>query len=247
MGIADTEVQLSENVKIGARNRRINAHIGLVHRISKGMSGDFAHYADYDELVSCGTMGLIDAAGNYDPGRGVRFESYAAIRIRGAIIDAMRKKDWVPRNVRKRYEQIEQFCTEWCACHDAPPTDAQIAAGLSICEARVVQAKSRWMHRSLISIEWAQEYAERHIVEYDDRVMPENALIHKESMAALGMALGSLPERQRQIVALSYFQGLTLKVIGDVLNVSESRVSQLRTKALVQLRQTMMNEHHAKN
>jgi RNA polymerase sigma factor for flagellar operon FliA len=240
-------IKLVEKGSIGARNQIIDAHIGLVYRIAKGMSRDFVHYADYDELVSCGMMGLIDAAENYDPTKGIQLKSYAAIRIRGAIIDAMRKRDWMPRNVRKRYEQIEQFCSDWCAKFGQPPTDAQIAAGLGLSEARVIQAKSRWSHRGFVSIEWAQEYGECHVVEQDDGAMPENALIRKERMAALGTALGSLPERQRQVVALSYFQGLTLKKIGDVLNVSESRVCQLRTKALVQLRKTMLDGQLAKN
>ena len=237
----DTWEMLKQNDDAGVRNMIIAAYMGLVYCIARGKSRDFGHYADYEELVSYGTMGLIDAVKNYDHNKGVRFEAYAAIRIRGAIIDAIRKKDWMPRNVRKRYEAIEQYSAEWHMVHGKTPSDEQIAQGLEISVGRVVRAKSRWIQRSFVSIEWAQEYGGCCVVEQDDHVIPENALINKEMLMALEQALDLLPKRQRQIVTLSYFQGLTLKMIGNVLNVSESRVSQLRAKAIKQLRQTMQD------
>ena len=246
---AEVETRLwpQHNEDIGARNRIIDAHLDLVHSIAARMIHDYRQHSDYEEIVSFGTMGLVDAAIGFDSGRGIRFETYAAIRVRGAIIDAMRKRDWMPRNVRKRYEQIEQFSTEWRATHGRPPTDAQIAKGLGIRESGVARARRCWLQRGFVSIEWAQEYGGCCVVEQDDHMIPEKALLNKEELSALGKALGMLPERQRQIIRLSFFQGLTLKMIGSVIGVSESRVSQLRSKAIDQLRRAMIDDRDSRH
>ena len=232
----ETWVRLKEKDDIDARNLILDKHICLVYKIAKSMSKDYKDYLEYDELVSHGTMGLIDAVKRFDIKRGIQFNTYAAIRIRGAIIDYIRKKDWVPRNVRKRHQEIERFCAEWTGKHSKPPTDIETAKGLGLSVRDVINAKSKWYQRNIISIELAQSNGKFHIKEKDEWILPENALLKKETLNALDHAMSMLPERERQIVTLSFFEGMTLKVIGNVLDVSESRVSQLRSKAIKQLR-----------
>ena len=217
----------------------IDEYLGLVYHIAKNMSKDYKNYFDYEELVSYGTLGLIDAIKRFDVKRGIQFNTYAAIRIRGAIIDFIRKTDWLPRNVRKRYDDIECFSTEWTSRHGRVPSDEQIAKGLGLSVRDIVNAKNKWQHRNIVSIEWVKGYGAYHVREDNDMVLPENALLKKEMLGALKHAIASLPDREREIVTLSFFQGMTLKGIGHVLDVSESRVSQLRTKAIKRLKQHM--------
>ncbi|MDD5016727.1 MAG: FliA/WhiG family RNA polymerase sigma factor [Eubacteriales bacterium] len=231
--------QLKENNDINVRNSILAEYLCLVYKIAGSMSKDYKNHVDYEELASHGTMGLIDAVKRFDVRRGIQFKTYAAIRIRGAIIDYIRKIDWVPRNVRNRYEDIECFCTDWAARYGKTPSDEQIAQGLGLAVRDIVNAKSKWRQHNIISIEWAQSNGAYHIKEKDDWVLPENALLKKEMLGALDRAMAALPPRERQIVMLSFFEGLTLKTIGNVLDVSESRVSQLRSKAIKHLRKSM--------
>jgi RNA polymerase sigma factor FliA len=189
-------------------------------------------------------LGLIGAIERYDPDRDVKFETYAITRIRGAIIDELRAMDWVPRSVRARARDIERAIAELEKKHMRAPTDEEIAAKVGITQEELESSLSEIGRTSIAALDelWTSSSSGGDQIALIDTIEdttgpePQSAFAETELKEALGEAIARLPEREQLVVTLYYYDELTLREIGEVLGVTESRVSQLHTKAVLRLR-----------
>ena len=197
---------------------------------------------EYEDLVSYGIFGLIDAIDKFDYNKAVKFETYASLRIRGAILDQIRKMDWIPRTIRQRQKQIDAVMRQIESEKGRAATDEEIAVGLGITNEEYLEWQSKMKITNVVSLnEYLEQGSEvpnsstasRHFI------MPEDAVEQDELKAMLIEALQLLTERERRVVELYYYEELTLKEISHVLEVTESRVSQLHTRALQKMKTKM--------
>lgn len=211
------------------RNRLVLQYSPLVKYVAGRVRSGLPDSVDQSDLVSEGVIGLMDAIERFEPARGLQFQTYAVPRIRGAIIDSLRSADWVPRAVRDKIRGVERARVALEARLGRRPGDAEIAQqmAISVRELRDIYAKV-----SSASLASADELG---IVD-DLSLVSGDAFEDDETREALMEAVAGLPERDRVIVALYYFEGLTLAEIGQVLGVTTARVSQLHTKVTVLLR-----------
>jgi RNA polymerase sigma factor for flagellar operon FliA len=199
---------------------------------------------DEGDLVSYGLLGLIGAIERYEPDRDVKFETYAIARIKGAIIDELRAMDWVPRSVRSRAREIERAIAELEAKLGEAPTDEQIAAKVGITVEELEESLSDIARSSIAALDelWTisgsegDQVALIDTIEDTDAPDPQSSLSLTEMKEAIADAIARLPEREKLVVTLYYYEELTLREIGEVLGVTESRVSQLHTKAILRLK-----------
>lgn len=195
-----------------------------------------------EDLVSYGTMGLMEAVERYDLSRGLKFETYAVTRIRGAIIDQLRFQDWVPRGVRKRAKDASDAMARLEERLGRPPTEDELAEelGVSKSKLKVILAESSNL---LISLDetrgdepGSSALSLMDLVEDKNSPDPQAELETGELRSRLAQAIGKLPEREKLLIALYYHENMTLKEIGEVISVSESRVCQLHAQAILRLR-----------
>jgi RNA polymerase sigma factor for flagellar operon FliA len=207
---------------------------------------------DTADLISYGIFGLIDAIEKFDPARAIKFETYAISRIKGAIIDELRAMDWVPRSVRSRAREIEAAYVSLENSLRRVPSDQEVAdhMGISLKEFQDILAKLSYT--SVVSFEelWVggeRDESQNAIGSIRDDTAEDPVAIFEtaEVKDILAGAIDKLPERERTVIALYYYEGLTLKEIGQVLGVTESRVSQLHTKAVLRLRAKLHSIHAA--
>jgi RNA polymerase sigma factor for flagellar operon FliA len=191
-----------------------------------------------DDLYSAGVLGLLDAIEKFDPTRKVLFKTYAELRVRGAILDSLRDQDWVPRSVRRRAREVEAAYQEIERERGRPAADTEVAQrlGLSLPALQTVLDEVRSL--TLTGLEQPDEDDEMRPWQYADTPAntPAAHFERAEIRELLTTHIGQLPERERQVIALYYVEELTMKEIGQVLGVTESRVSQLRTQAFLRLR-----------
>ena len=226
-----------------ARERLILHYAPLVKYVASRVATGLPASVDQADLVSYGMFGLIDALEKFDPGRGNKFETYAIPRIKGAIIDELRAMDWVPRSVRFKAREIEKAYSDLESIHKRGPTEKEVAARLGV--------TLRELHEVINQISFVQVLQLDEILSVgsdrgeqvslldtlaDRGTDPTTALEGEETRGLLAAAINSLSEREKIVVTLYYFEGLTLAEIGDILGVTESRVCQIHTKAVGQLR-----------
>ena len=188
--------------------------------------------------MSYGIFGLIDAIDKYDYNRGVKFETYAQLRIRGAIIDQLREIDWLPRSVRQKSKELEKAYSELESVLGRTATDEEMAEKLGITVEEFQKRIQNINTYSIVSLDDLLEQ-KREVVsstEVKQEDIPEDAVENSEVKEILIDTVNSLPEKEKKIVGLYYFEELTYKEIGKLLNISESRVSQLHTKAILRLK-----------
>jgi RNA polymerase sigma factor for flagellar operon FliA len=228
----------------GIRDRLILSYAPLVKYVAGRLGSGLPAHVDEEDLVSYGLLGLIGAIERYDPDRDVKFETYAVARIRGAIIDELRALDWVPRSVRSRARDIERAIAELEKKHMRAPTDEEIAAKVGITQEELETSLSEIGRTSIAALDelWTisstggDQVALIDTIEDTSGPEPQSALAQTELKEALGEGIARLPEREKLVVTLYYYEELTLREIGEVLGVTESRVSQLHTKAILRLR-----------
>ena len=228
----------------GIRDRLILTYAPLVKYVAGRLGSGLPAHVDEGDLVSYGLLGLIGAIERYDPERDVKFETYAIARIKGAIIDELRALDWVPRSVRARARHIERAIGELEAKLHRAPTDEEIAGKLGIEPEELEESLSEISRSSIgaldelwtISSSGGDQVALIDTIEDTQGPEPQSALAQTELKDALGEAIARLPEREKLVVTLYYYEELTLREIGEVLGVTESRVSQLHTKAILRLK-----------
>jgi len=226
------------------RDRLILTYAPLVKFVAGRVGASLPSHVDEQDLVSYGLLGLIGAIERFDPGREIKFETFAMARIRGAIIDELRSLDWVPRSVRSRARDIEEANSRLEHELGRVPTDAELAERLKMSEEELQEALLQISNSSILALEelWMTPDASGDKVSLLDTIEderapdPQAALDTSELKDRLGEAVQDLPERETLVIALYYFENLTLREIGEVLGVTESRVSQLHSKAVLRLR-----------
>lgn len=220
------------------RNQIVMRYMDILERIARQMAKQYQDYLEYEDLKSYGMLGLLDAIERFDVEKGIQFETYASIRIRGAIIDHVRSQDWIPKNVRRRYRAIEDAEEMLRMELGRTPTDGELAARLNMPEEHIDRTRRQWNAHTVFSLEDMPAGAIQ-VEEQDELCLPEDTALKKEMVERLAAAIDALPERERLVITLYFYEELNLKEIGRVLDVTESRVSQMRTRALERLRQAM--------
>ncbi|RFU19978.1 RNA polymerase sigma factor WhiG [Geodermatophilus marinus] len=224
------------------RDRLILHYAPLVKYVAGRVGSGLPAHVEQADLVSYGTFGLIDAITRYQPSREVKFESYAMARIRGAIIDELRSTDWIPRSVRMRARQFERTVAALESRLQRSPSDEEVAAEMDM---DVEEVRKFLGQLSLVNVVALDELlgddeggAPRLVDTLQDSsaLDPQAMAEHGEARQLLARAVEQLPEREKVVVSLYYFEGLTLADIGRVLGVTESRICQLHTKAVLHLR-----------
>lgn len=220
-----------------AKNQLIEKYIELVKIIAGRLYNSYGTNVEYEDLVSYGIFGLLDAIEKFDIDKKVKFKTYASIRIRGAIIDQLRSLDWVPRSIRQKSKKLEEAYRKVENELGRNPTDMEIAKELNITLKELSNMLQQVNSFNIISLEERiYEYNTIDHLEYEEENSPENILSNKEIYETLEYNIENLPERERQVISLYYYDELTYKEIGKILNVSESRVSQLHYKAINKLK-----------
>ncbi|MSO40638.1 MAG: RNA polymerase sigma factor WhiG [Solirubrobacterales bacterium] len=227
-----------------ARERLVVAYAPLVKFVAGRTGARLPQHVDQADLISYGMLGLIDAMERFEPKRQIRFETFAMQRIRGSIIDELRSLDWVPRSVRSRAREIEDANSKLEHKLGRAPTDAELAERLKITEEELQESLLTISNSSILALEelWMVSDASGDRVSLLDTMEdqsapdPQNALDTSEVRDRLQEAIEHLPERETLVIALYYFENLTLREIGEVLGVTESRVSQIHSKAVLRLR-----------
>lgn len=221
------------------REKIIVEYAPLVKLVSGRLSMYLGYNVEYEDLVSYGIFGLIDAIDKFDYTKAVKFETYASLRIRGAILDQIRKLDWIPRTVRQRQKQIDAVMRQIESEKGRTATDEEIALGLGITEEEYGEWQSKMKITNIVSLnEFIEQGSEIPNAPTASRqfIMPEEAVEQDELKKMLVEALEMLTEKEKRVIQLYYFEELTLKEISQVLEVTESRISQLHTKALQKMK-----------
>jgi RNA polymerase sigma factor for flagellar operon FliA len=225
------------------RETLIQNYLYLVRYVAGKMAMSVPPSVEIDDLVSAGVVGLIDAIGKYDPGRDTKFETYAVARIRGAIVDDLRSLDWVPRSVRRKARMVEEAYNqlENELGRAASDEEASRKLNMSLSEFRTIVEEVA--SAGLLSLDdfVGNQDGDRttrviDLVCSKDDVGPSVPIEMEEMKSILAKAIMNLPDKERTVVALYYYEDMTLKEIGRTLGVSESRVSQIHTKAMLRLK-----------
>jgi RNA polymerase sigma factor FliA len=224
------------------RDRLIVTYAPLVKYVAGRLGSGLPAHVDEGDLVSYGLLGLIGAIERFDPNRDIKFETYALSRIKGAIIDELRALDWVPRSVRSRAREIERAMAEIEAKTGRAPSDAEIAARVGITEEELEESLTDISRSSIAALDelWSvsgegDQISLLDTIEDPSGERPADALDESETKELLADAISRLPEREKLVITLYHYEELTLREIGEVLGVTESRVSQLHTKAILRL------------
>lgn len=228
------------------REQIIIEYAQLVKLVAGRLSMYLGYNVEYDDLVSYGIFGLIDAIDKFDYQGDVKFETYASLRIRGAILDHIRKLDWIPRTVRQRQKKMSMVEKALEQAMGRSATDEEMANALGISMEEYHEWQSQMKVTGLVSLneymeqgsDVSQDYGQGTTARFDS---PEESYEKKELTKALSEAMELLSEKEQKVITLYYFEELTLKEISNVLDVSVSRVSQLHTRALQKMRTKMGN------
>ena len=226
------------------RDRLILTYAPLVKYVAGRLGSGLPSHVDEGDLVSYGLLGLISAIERFDPERDIKFETYAIARIKGSIIDELRAMDWVPRSVRARARDIERAIAELEAKLGRAPTDEEIATKLGLTENELDDSLTEISRSSIAALDelWTVQGSSGDTVALIDTIedtqgeAPASALDQSEMREMIADAISRLPEREKLVITLYYYEELTLREIGEVLGVTESRVSQLHTKAILRLK-----------
>ncbi|MCH5288403.1 MAG: RNA polymerase sigma factor WhiG [Treponema sp.] len=230
------------------RDKFIRQYMPLVKYVAGKVSVGLPASIEFDDLVGFGQFGLLDAITKFDPDKGVKFKTYAVTRIRGAIFDEMRQLDWVPRSVRQKSKEIEDTIGDLESRLGRPATDAEVAKEMNISEEEFQQTVMKVSGTSVISLNdvWYAGDDNDHMsigdsIESPASLNPDVQVEREEIRKVIIEAINELPEKEKMVIVLYYHEDLTFKEIGQVLDVSESRISQLHTKANLRLRAKLTN------
>jgi RNA polymerase sigma factor FliA len=229
-----------------ARERLVVAYSPLVKFIAGRMASGLPAHVEESDLISYGLLGLIGAIERYDPSREIKFETFAVARVKGAIIDELRSLDWVPRSVRSRARDVERAHAELEGRLGRTPDDEEMATRLELTVDEFHGVLLEIANSSVLALDDLWTFADPEggggqisvldTIQDPNAIDPEAEAHTSELKDRLADAIESLPDRERLVIALYYYENLTLREIGEVLGVTESRVSQLHTKAVLGLR-----------
>jgi RNA polymerase sigma factor for flagellar operon FliA len=234
----------------GARERLVLAYSPLVKYVAGRMSSGLPAHVEEADLISYGLLGLISAIERFEPAREIRFETFAITRIKGSIIDELRSLDWVPRSVRAKAREIERANAKLEHRLHRAPTDQEMATELEVTVEEFQESLVRISNSSVVALDelWTVSDSSGDQVSLLDTIQDESAADPAQEMDLTDMkdrladSIARLPEREKLVVALYYYENLTLREIGEVLGVTESRVSQLHTKAVLRLKSRLQGD-----
>lgn len=221
------------------KNHLLREHAPLVKRLAHQMKAKLPASVEVDDLIQAGMIGLLDAVNRYEDNHGAQFETYAVQRIRGAMLDELRNSDWLPRSIRQNMRKIEEAMAAVQQRLGRPPAEAEVAKQMKMSLADYQELLNESGGHQLVYYEDFHEEEGDHFLDRyctDKRDDPLQALVNSGFRDAVIDAIGALPEREKILMGLYYEQEMNLKEIGAVMNVSESRVSQLHSQAIARLR-----------
>lgn len=226
------------------REQIIIEYVPLVKLVAGRLNMYLGYTVEYDDLVSYGVFGLIDAIDKFDYDKGIKFETYASLRIRGSILDQIRKMDWIPRSVRQKQKQIEQAISKLEKEKGAYVKDKDIAEelGISLDEYRSWEGSTNITNIASLD-EFMEQGSESGVREFRNTTYmePEQVVDRDEVKKMLMESLEQLTEKEKKVILLYYYEDLTLKEVASILEVSESRISQLHSKALEKMKKRLGN------
>lgn len=234
--------QYSTKRTAAVREQLIIEYAPLVKLVAGRLSMYLGYTVEFDDLVGYGVFGLIDAIDKFDYDKGIKFETYASLRIRGAILDQIRKMDWIPRSLRQKQKRMEQVTMDLDSKLGRAATEEEIAEALEISLEEYYTWQGQFKVTGISSLEDYLEQGSEVKASGTRRAVaeqPELAMEEQDLKRVLAEALTQLTEKERRVIELYYYEELTLKEISQVLEVSESRVSQLHTKALQKMKSRM--------
>ncbi|MBR1805007.1 MAG: FliA/WhiG family RNA polymerase sigma factor [Selenomonadaceae bacterium] len=225
-------LRYKDTKSVELRNVLAENYLPLVKIVCGRLAVSLPPHLDRDDLLSSGFFGLLDAIDRFDPTRNIKFETYAGVRIRGAMIDYLRSKDWIPVTMRQKIRKYEQAVYQLETELGRTATDKELAAALEISVDELQTLVSQCNSATVIPLE---EYLKTDVSEAVD-TNPANSTEYFELKETLAKAIDRLPEKERTVVSLYYYEELTLKEISLILHLSEARISQLHTKAIFRMR-----------
>jgi RNA polymerase sigma factor FliA len=226
-----------------ARTQLLDRYLGLVHHSAHQLARRISRDVEIDDLIGAGTLGLVQALEGFEPARGLAFSTYAMPRIRGSMLDELRTRDWMPRSVRMRSRQLLGARAGLQHKLGRQPSHEEVALALEL----DLDTYWRWQDevdgRVLLNLDATGDDDDEHAPRLAERIAdvlagdPGDAIDEQETLARLRDAFGKLAARDRLVLTLYYYEELNLRQIGEVMHVSESRISQIRTRALKRLRE----------
>lgn len=224
------------------REKIILEYAPLVKVVAGRLSMYLGYNVEYDDLVGYGIFGLIDAIDKFDAAKDVKFETYASLRIRGSILDQIRKMDWIPRTVRQKQKKLDEAIRQVEMRTGKNASDEEIAHEIGITDEELSIWQSQLKITNIVSLNEYVEQGSEPVMDARNNshfIQPEEKMQENELKKVLRDTLELLTEKERKVIELYYYEELTLKEISKVLEVSESRISQLHTKALLKMRKKM--------
>lgn len=231
--------EYQKNPSAELREKIIIEYAPLVRVVAGRLSMYLGYNVEYEDLVSYGIFGLIDAIDKFDRGKDVKFETYASLRIRGSILDQIRKMDWIPRSLRQKQKKMEAAISKIETQYGRPAKDEEIASELGIETEELISWQGQAKITNIISLdEFVEAAGEKEVnaIKSNSYEQPESIALKNEIKQQLMDSLETLTDKERKVILLYYYEELTLKEISRILVVSESRVSQLHTKALQKMK-----------
>jgi RNA polymerase sigma factor for flagellar operon FliA len=234
----------AQSVPLSRRDQIVLEHLPLVRAIAVRVHENLPVHVDIDDLIHAGILGLFDAADKYDAEKNVMFQSYAKHRIKGAMLDSLRQLDWASRDLRKRHKKIESVSRELAAKLGRTPTETEMADNMGIGIERWRRMTMELRTVGLLSASTRPTEDGAALPEFPAKAdsRPDRMCAHEQLRNVLGRAMQALPERYRKVVCLYYTNDMTMKEIGDVLGVNESRVSQIHKTALERMASALHSE-----
>ncbi|NTV83832.1 MAG: FliA/WhiG family RNA polymerase sigma factor [Bacteroidales bacterium] len=221
-------------------------YLGVVHYVVTKLFKSIPSYVERDDLVNIGVIGLGEALDRYNPYFGIKFETYAIPRVKGAIIDELRKQDWIPRSLRSKSNQIRRVVEDLEQVYRGEVASQQVAQHLGISETEYQHWQSQVNYSNLVSLDKPNQNYDEHnlydVVEDETNVNALSGMEDEEMKKILVKVIKKLPEKARLAITLYYFEHLTFKEIGKILNVSESRISQIHSETTERMKKMILQE-----
>ncbi len=240
---AELWVKYQKNHDQQIREHFVKQYAPLVKYVAGKVAIGMPSNMDFDDLVSDGVLGLLDAIEKYQIDKNVKFKTYAVTRIKGAIFDGLRERDWIPRSIRQKAKEVQNLMAELEIKYGRSATDEELAAALNLPKEDLNKLMVNISGTAVVSLNdiWhvgseGDEMSMEDAVEGPASLNPEVLAEKSEVKNVISKAIGSLPEKEKEVIVLYYYEDLTLKEIGEVLDVTESRVSQLHTKAIMRVK-----------
>jgi len=237
---------------INARNQLVMEYSYIVDCIVAKMRATCRNQADLEDMVSQGIISLMDAIERFDPAKGVKFESFASIKVRGAVIDYIRKQDWIPRRIRKNAKDLENAYSYLWSQNSREPTDAELANFLGITEKELQKnmaevGNSNIVYLDALVMDQRQNFDEEYKIKTENIFeQPELFVQEEEFKNILARSIDKLSTNERTVISLYFYENLKLKEIAGILGVSESRVCQLNSSAVLKLKAMINKEYNIK-